>query len=410
MNRQDDAQKLFQFIALELIPPPPPLPAPPSASLPPVPYEAPWPAGYDEDEDIDLDPDLPSTDKSTRTYWTFPLHLVESNFTGDSPTSANWAPVPKAELIDLSHLPGWQQSPRFPTSRSPSVTASRRTSYTNPASPRSIRQSNGLSGALPNPLVQRDVDFTLRALINIDTFSQLVNDPLGRQRFREFLPAEGDTAELDFWTRDTHHYSQSVEQVRLNGEAFQVQPKLILRALPLWTQRCQRLSNFYIKTRYPEHTTSILGCRQLFEGYSTASLAIPISESVPGSCFSSVIALRQAQNHPRNHVSLSSDDLSDQKLEGLGECFALTNPRLPDHPLIGRNCRFLQGPGTSLETVSRIRDGLNSGQGRNGEPFYCLFCIIPIRDTKGDIVHFIGGQTNVTGLLDGQRISYIFGN
>lgn len=31
--------------------------------------------------------------------------------------------------------------------------------------------------------------------------------------------------------------------------------------------------------------------------------------------------------------------------------------------IIGRNCRFLQGPGTAPESVQRIRDGLNSGDG-----------------------------------------------
>ncbi|KAF8131326.1 PAS domain-containing protein, partial [Mycena galopus ATCC 62051] len=127
----------------------------------------------------------------------------------------------------------------------------------------------------------------------------------------------------------------------------------------------------------------------------------------------------------------------------LGDTFILTNPRLPDHPIvlvsdgfadvtgypkaqvIGRNCRFLQGPGTAPESVQRIRDGLNSGKGklnalntsmteliywfllavgctelllnyrRNGEPFYCLLCIIPVYDPSGAIVYFIGGQTNV---------------
>lgn len=54
--------------------------------------------------------------------------------------------------------------------------------------------------------------------------------------------------------------------------------------------------------------------------------------------------------------------------------------------------------------------------GRDGQPFYCvrslvfpsvhnfssiqqLLCIIPVRDASGTIVYFIGGQTNVTGLL-----------
>jgi hypothetical protein len=35
----------------------------------------------------------------------------------------------------------------------------------------------------------------------------------------------------------------------------------------------------------------------------------------------------------------------------------------PRQEIVGRNCRFLQGPGTSPQAVQRIRDGLNSGEG-----------------------------------------------
>ena len=31
--------------------------------------------------------------------------------------------------------------------------------------------------------------------------------------------------------------------------------------------------------------------------------------------------------------------------------------------IVSRNCRFLQGPSTSLEAVERIRSALNNGQG-----------------------------------------------
>ncbi|KAF8323018.1 hypothetical protein DL93DRAFT_2050103, partial [Clavulina sp. PMI_390] len=110
----------------------------------------------------------------------------------------------------------------------------------------------------------------------------------------------------------------------------------------------------------------------------------------------------------------------------LGDCFCLTNPRLRDHPIvlasdgftavtgysrsqiIGRNCRFLQGPGTAPESVQRIRDGLNDAEGCNelllnyrkdGTPFFCLLCIIPLRDATGQLIYFIGGQTNVTSVF-----------
>lgn len=68
---------------------------------------------------------------------------------------------------------------------------------------------------------------------------------------------------------------------------------------------------------------------------------------------------------------------------------------------MGRNCRFLQGPGTSPHSVQRIRDGLNSGEGctelllnyrRDGTPFYCLLSIIPLRDAVSRLLIAIGSE------------------
>ncbi|CAD6971793.1 unnamed protein product, partial [Tilletia controversa] len=127
---------------------------------------------------------------------------------------------------------------------------------------------------------------------------------------------------------------------------------------------------------------------------------------------------------------------SDDNGDGLGAAFVLTNPRLRDHPIVlvspafcdltgypqeailQRNCRFLQGPSTSPASVQRIRDALNSGGSsielllnykRNGEPFWNLLCIIPLRDAKGRVQYFVGGQVNVTGALTSHGLSFLLG-
>src|SRR3712207_4895780 len=59
----------------------------------------------------------------------------------------------------------------------------------------------------------------------------------------------------------------------------------------------------------------------------------------------------------------------------------ITDPRQPDNPIlfvndafsdltgysreetVGRNCRFLQGPGTDASTVRRIREAVQAGEG-----------------------------------------------
>lgn len=73
--------------------------------------------------------------------------------------------------------------------------------------------------------------------------------------------------------------------------------------------------------------------------------------------------------------------------------------------IIGRNCRFLQGPDTAPEVVARIRAALKSGAGfkgeilnyrKSGEPFWNLLKITPLRDASGCITHFAGVQTDIS--------------
>ncbi|KAL8277924.1 hypothetical protein RQP46_009743 [Phenoliferia psychrophenolica] len=117
---------------------------------------------------------------------------------------------------------------------------------------------------------------------------------------------------------------------------------------------------------------------------------------------------------------------------GLGESFVLTNPRLQDSPIVlvspafcaltgysadqivGRNCRFLQGNATAPASVRSVRDAVRSGNGitqlllnykLDGTPFWNLLCVIPLRDERGDVTYFIGGQTNVSGTISNQSSS-----
>ena len=107
----------------------------------------------------------------------------------------------------------------------------------------------------------------------------------------------------------------------------------------------------------------------------------------------------------------------------------VTDPREPDHPMIavndaferltgygqadtfGRNCRFLQGPETSLETTARIRRCLDEQRGciewivnhrRDGSRFWNLVFISPVFAPDGTLLHFFGNQRDITqGLPSG---------
>ncbi|CAG8927139.1 unnamed protein product [Penicillium salamii] len=111
--------------------------------------------------------------------------------------------------------------------------------------------------------------------------------------------------------------------------------------------------------------------------------------------------------------------------DALAEVFCLTDPSRPDNPIIfasqefhrttqygmdyvlGRNCRFLQGPKTNPNSVRRIREALKAGRHhselflnyrRDGSPFMNLLQMAPLCDSRGNIRYFIGAQIDVSGL------------
>ncbi|KAJ7641935.1 hypothetical protein FB45DRAFT_901391 [Roridomyces roridus] len=270
--------------------------------------------------------------------------------------------------------------------------------------------------AMPTELVQRDVDYTLRALMSPELFKTMLEDPLARMRFREFLAASGTEGELDFWT-DARFVAQEVDALKMHSMALR---ELHMSGPP---ESRVTLSNEIRREL-------LVGLQRLIGADVGPVLGRAQGELLDGMYQDHFQRYIKHKIIQETHVTLGKANLLSasgaQGTAGLGDAFVLTNPRLPDHPIVlasdgfvevtgypraqivGRNCRFLQGPGTPPASVQRIRDGLNSGKGctelllnyrRNGEPFYCLLCIIPVRDTVGNVVYFIGGQANVTGLL-----------
>nr|AML78191.1 putative LOV domain-containing protein [Aristolochia elegans] len=106
-------------------------------------------------------------------------------------------------------------------------------------------------------------------------------------------------------------------------------------------------------------------------------------------------------------------------LERIEKNFVITDPRLPDNPIIfasdsflelteytreeilGRNCRFLQGPDTDQGTVQKIRVAIREQREitvqlinytKSGKKFWNLFHLQPMRDQKGELQYFIGVQ------------------
>ncbi|KAK0388497.1 hypothetical protein NLU13_4741 [Sarocladium strictum] len=127
----------------------------------------------------------------------------------------------------------------------------------------------------------------------------------------------------------------------------------------------------------------------------------------------------------RRIANILPPELREQS-EGLAEVFCLTDPSRPDNPIIfaseqfhettrygmnsiiGRNCRFLQGPKTNPLSVRRIRDKLEAGKEhcetflnyrRDGQPFMNLLMVAPLMDSRGIVRYHIGAQVDVSGLV-----------
>lgn len=103
--------------------------------------------------------------------------------------------------------------------------------------------------------------------------------------------------------------------------------------------------------------------------------------------------------------------------------FVVTDPSLPDNPIVyatqgflnltgytldqvlGRNCRFLQGPETDPKAVEKIRKSIEEGTDMSvcllnyrmdGTTFWNQFFIAALRDAGGNITNYVGVQCKVS--------------
>ncbi|WP_377293180.1 PAS domain-containing protein [Rhizobium sp. SG2393] len=103
----------------------------------------------------------------------------------------------------------------------------------------------------------------------------------------------------------------------------------------------------------------------------------------------------------------------------------ITDPHQPDNPiifcnrafcdltgyshdeLVGRNCRLLQGEGTDMGAVSRLRDAIADGRDisidilnyrKDGSAFWNALFVSPVRDIDGKIVYFFASQLDFTNI------------
>ena len=108
----------------------------------------------------------------------------------------------------------------------------------------------------------------------------------------------------------------------------------------------------------------------------------------------------------------------------------LADPNLPDCPLVyvnpafldmtgyaaeevlGRNCRFLQGPETDRDTVARIRQAIAAREvfqdeiynyRKDGSGFWNALHVSPVFDRQGKLLYHFGSQIDVSTQKEAAR-------
>lgn len=131
-----------------------------------------------------------------------------------------------------------------------------------------------------------------------------------------------------------------------------------------------------------------------------------------------------ASNSRDANKVLDDPDFSFIKaLQTAQQNFVVTDPSLPDNPIVyatqgflnltgytldqvlGRNCRFLQGPETDPKAVEKIRRSIEEGTDMSvcllnyrvdGTTFWNQFFIAALRDAGGNITNYVGVQCKVS--------------
>jgi PAS domain S-box-containing protein len=137
----------------------------------------------------------------------------------------------------------------------------------------------------------------------------------------------------------------------------------------------------------------------------------------------SKISQAAGAKRPRADGFKTQIELRDRALSATAEGVTIADARLHDNPIIyanagferltgysieevlGRNCRFLQGPGTDRDTLERLRLAIRRKHActvqllnyrKDGTSFWNRLSITPVRDPSGNVTHFIGVQSDVT--------------
>ncbi|WWC64927.1 uncharacterized protein I303_107541 [Kwoniella dejecticola CBS 10117] len=255
---------------------------------------------------------------------------------------------------------------------------------------------------------------TLLEMASKQRFEQLLQTHMGLQRFEEWVVEEGlpGSKQLLSYYKDLRAYNVLVDEVKAIGSG--------LDGLYFGNNGTDRqVTSLSIKPSVytPSITSASLSIHNAQEEATEKLYLSEFKRFVTGKLTEQAKARLQF--------------IPDHKKRGdLGEVFCIADPRLPDQPLvfisdafcrlseysrdllIGRNCRFLQGPETDRSAVAALRAAIEAGQEhcclllnytRTGKPFWNLLNMIPLKGANGAVEYLLGAQIDVTSAMSGSK-------
>ncbi|BBL76973.1 PAS domain-containing protein [Methylomagnum ishizawai] len=112
-----------------------------------------------------------------------------------------------------------------------------------------------------------------------------------------------------------------------------------------------------------------------------------------------------------NGVTLADPDLDDMPIVYANKAFeTITGYTQPE--ILGRNCRFLQGPDPDPAIRHRIKEAIGQCQPieitlrnyrKNGELFYNHLALTPLFDREGGLIYYLGVQYDVTRQVEAEE-------
>jgi len=217
------------------------------------------------------------------------------------------------------------------------------------------------------------------------------------------------TSMIDMDMTEDNDITKRRERNRVHAKQSRVRKKFFLESLQEQVRKLQEENSklrHIVQSKMPKHAERIL--KECFNPSEVFSHAFSCTESSLAK--DEGISVGRGELHPFDRKFISSLTFGQRSL-------IVTNPNEPDNPIcfasqgfydltgytpketIGRNCRFLQGEGTSKEATNIIKVAIESGNDVNvcllnykkdGTPFWNQLFIGVLRDWNNNIVNCIG--------------------